>query len=285
MTKEKNAMLKMLVCACLWSIAGIIIKLVDMNPFVIAGLRSGFAAVTVFVFMKFTSRSVIVNRNVIFSAVFLCFTFMAFVTANKLTTAANAIVLQFTSPIFVMITEAVMLKKKPGTFDMLTVAVTLGGISLFFVDSLGSGRIAGDIVAVLAGLSLGLMFFFVGESQGDEKISGILFGQLFTAVLGIPFLFFTESTINISSVAWMAVLGIFQLGIPYILLAEASKYCPPLACSLISVAEPLLNPVWVALFYGEIPGVFAFIGGAVVIAAVTVWCILRDKFKVTVYEK
>ena len=279
MTKEMGAMLKMLLCACLWSIAGIIIKLVDMNPFAIAGLRSLFAAATVAIFMRLTSKRVIVNKKTIVGAVFLCATFIAFVSANKLTTAANAIVLQFTAPVFVMIIEGIILHKKPRLFDMATVFVTLGGISLFFIDSLGSGKIIGDTVAVFAGLFLAFFFFVVGESQGDEKISGILFGQILTAVIGLPFLFFTENTVNVQSVAWIAVLGVFQLGIPYILLAEASKYCPTLACSLISVAEPLLNPVWVAVFYHEIPGAMSLLGGVAVIAAVTFWCIFKDKFQ------
>lgn len=267
----------MLVCACLWSIAGIIIKLVDMNPFAIAGMRSLFAAITVLIFIKLTKKSIVVSKRSVTSALFLCLTFMAFVTANKLTTAANAIVLQFTAPIFVMLAEGFILRKKPRMFDIITVLVTLGGISLFFIESLHSGRVAGDVIAVFAGLFLGLMFFSVGESKGDEKISGIFFGQLLTAAAGLPFLFFGENTINVGFVLWLAVLGIFQLGIPYVLMTEASKHCPPLACSLISVAEPLLNPVWVAVFYGEIPGVFAFVGGAVVIAAVTIWCIFKDK--------
>lgn len=279
MTKENNAMLKMLLCACLWSIAGIIIKMVDMNSFAIAGFRSLFAAAAVGVFMAVTKKQIVISKKTVIGAVFLCATFMAFVTANKLTTAANAIVLQFTAPIFVMIIEALAAHKKPKVFDALTVLVTLGGISLFFLDSLGSGRSIGDIIAVFAGLFLGLFFFIVGESQGDEKISGILFGQLLTAVIGIPFVFFTENTVNAQSILWIAVLGVFQLGIPYILLSEASKYCPPLACSLISVAEPLLNPVWVAVFYGEIPGIAALAGGVIVIAAVTLWCIFKDRFK------
>ena len=279
MTKENNAMLKMLLCACLWSIAGIIIKMVDMNSFAIAGFRSLFAAAAVGVFMAVTKNRIVISKKTVIGAVFLCATFMAFVTANKLTTAANAIVLQFTAPIFVMIIEALAAHKKPKVFDALTVLVTLGGISLFFLDSLGSGRSIGDIIAVFAGLFLGLFFFIVGESQGDEKISGILFGQLLTAVIGIPFVFFTETTVNAQSILWIAVLGVFQLGIPYILLSEASKYCPPLACSLISVAEPLLNPVWVAVFYGEIPGIAALAGGVIVIAAVTLWCIFKDRFK------
>ncbi len=279
MTKENNAMLKMLLCACLWSIAGIIIKMVDMNSFAIAGFRSLFAAAAVGVFMAVTKNRIVISKKTVIGAVFLCATFMAFVTANKLTTAANAIVLQFTAPIFVMIIEALAAHKKPKVFDALTVLVTLGGISLFFLDSLGSGRSIGDIIAVFAGLFLGLFFFIVGESQGDEKISGILFGQLLTAVIGIPFVFFTENTVNAQSILWIAVLGVFQLGIPYILLSEASKYCPPLACSLISVAEPLLNPVWVAVFYGEIPGIAALAGGVIVIAAVTLWCIFKDRFK------
>ena len=126
MNAEKKAMLQMVVCAALWSIAGLFIKLIDLNPFAIAGMRSLFAAATVLVFMLLRHEKIRLTRNVAISAFFLAATFFAFVSANKLTTAANTIVLQFTAPIFVILLAAVFWRKKPGRLDLTACALVQG---------------------------------------------------------------------------------------------------------------------------------------------------------------
>lgn len=276
LNKQNKAMLLMLLCSSLWSIAGIFIKLLNMNSLVIAGFRSLIAAATVGVFMLFTGNKLVVNKKVILSTVSLAATFICFCAANKLTTSANAIVLQFSAPVFIMIISSVFLKTKFRVIDIFAVALTVLGIILIMVDGLGSGKTLGNIIGILAGFTMGCMFVFVGETPKDEKMSGMFLGQLLTAVVGIPFVFFTENRFSIQSVGILFILGVFQLGIPYILLAIASNNCPAFACALISAAEPLLNPIWVWIFNGEHPTTTAFIGGAVVIASVTVWCIVKD---------
>ncbi len=109
-------------------------------------------------------------------------------------------------------------------------------------------------------------------------MSGILIGHLFTAIIGVPMIFVFPTPVTSTAVLSILALGIVQLGIPYVFYGLAVKTCPPLACSLIGAIEPLLNPVWVFLFSGEAPGVYALFGGAIVIFAVTGWCVWRDKF-------
>jgi drug/metabolite transporter (DMT)-like permease len=275
--KQRIAILQMLVCAALWSIAGILFKLIDWNPFVIAGFRALFAAVTVGIYMRVKKQKLILSKNVLISAFFLAATFFCFVSANKLTTAANAIVLQFTSPIFIMLFSAVLFRQKFKVTDVITVVLTFCGIAVFFVSGLHDGHIAGDLVAVLAGVFMAGMFVFISRTDKTEKMSGIFFGQVLTALIGIPFAFFTRMTITSAAVISVIILGIVQIGIPYILLALATNHCPPLALSLIGALEPLLNPVWVLIFAGERPGVFSLIGGIIVIGAVTAQCILQDR--------
>jgi drug/metabolite transporter (DMT)-like permease len=117
----------------------------------------------------------------------------------------------------------------------------------------------------------------VSNAGPEEKLSGIFMGHLLTAAIGIPFSLFRPGIVSVQAVTSILILGILQLGIPYILMGLASENCPPLACCLIGAVEPLLNPVWVFLFNGERPGITSVIGGAIVIASVTAHCILRDR--------
>jgi len=180
-----------------------------------------------------------------------------------------------------MVFSAILFREKFRRADIVAVIFTMGGIALFFLDQLKPGYLAGNFVAILAGASIAGMYLGMGKSDDETRMGGMLLGHLFTAVVGIPFTFFTVTPVNSSSILCVLALGIIQLGIPYILLAISSKNCPPLACSLLGAVEPLLNPVWVFLFSGEAPGVFALIGGAVVITSVTIWCVWQNKNPVT----
>lgn len=276
--QTKHSILLMTSCAFLWSIAGIFIKLIPWNPMVIAGMRSAIAAVVVAIFIRVTGKKIKINRASVIGGISIAGTFFAFVTANKMTTSANAIVLQFTSPVFIMIISALVYHQHFHKVDLATVGITVFGISLFFFDKLGAGSLLGNCLGILAGLFMGGMYVVTGRTDEDSRMSGILLGHVFTALIGVPMLFFFPAPVTSTAVISIVVLGILQLGIPYILYGLAVKDCPPLACSLIGAIEPLLNPVWVFIFNGEAPGVFALIGGVIVIAAVTGWCVWRDKF-------
>ena len=273
MTARSKAILQMLICATLWSIAGIFIKLLDWNPFVIAGWRSLIAALCVLVFVKLYKLPLKFTKRSALNGLFMMLTFFAFVAANKLTTAANAIVLQFTTPIFLMIYSSVLFHRSLRRADVLAGVFTLAGIALFFFDRLETGYLIGNCVAIGAGAFMAGMYLCLGSGEESDRISGMLTGHLFTALVGIPFSFFTVNTVNGTAIVSILALGIFQLGIAYILFVLSTRACPPLACSLLGAVEPLLNPVWVALFDGEMPGLFALFGGVIVIATVTVWCI------------
>ena len=274
---EKQAILLMVICSSLWSIAGIFIKLIPWNPLVIAGWRSLFSAGCVLIYQRFTGQTFRLNRASVRCGIFLAVTFLLFVSANKLTTAANAIVLQFTAPVFILIFSVLFLKQKVTLPDLLTVLFTMGGISLFFFDQLSPGNLFGNFVAIASGFSMAAMYLATGSTDEESRMSGILLGHLFTAAIGIPFLFVYETPVTMPAVLSILTLGIVQLGIPYLLYGIAVKHCPPLACSLLGAIEPLLNPVWVFLFTGERPGMFALLGGALVIATITVWCVWRDR--------
>lgn len=267
----------MLICAALWSIAGIFIKFLPWNGFAVASLRSLIAGVTIYVYMVIKGIKPIVCRKTLLSGALTGCVYTCFVCANKLTTAANAIVLQFTSPVFIVIFSALFFKTKIKKADLITVILTLAGIALFFFDELKPGYIFGNFVAIAAGMFMAGMYMVVGNLDEKERFSAILFGQMFTFLVGLPFVIATKPLMNAATISSILVLGVFQLGISYVLYIRASKYCPPLACCLLGGLEPLLNPVWVMLFDGEAPGIFALVGGILVVATITVWCAFFNK--------
>lgn len=277
--ERKRAMLLMVICACLWSISGIFIKWISWSPFLIAGGRSLVSAIVLGAFMFVTKTKIKICKFSVGAGVSLAISFLCFVSANKFTTAANAIVLQYTAPIFILIISVLFLHQKIKRREIIVVCVTAIGIVLFFLDQLSPGNIVGNILGILAGLFLSIMFVLVGQGGDDDSIrmSGILFAHILTAVAGIPIGAAATHSFTSSELWFIIILGIFQLGIPYILYAIAAKDCPPLACSLIGMLEPLLNPVWFFLFDGETPGFFAFVGAVIVIAAVTIWCIAENR--------
>lgn len=267
----------MVLCAVLWSTAGIFIKFLPWNPMVIAGIRSLVSAGVYLLYMRYEKIEFKINKYSILSGISLMCTFVFFVGANKFTTAANAIVLQYSAPIYILILSALIYHQKFRPGDIITVASTLVGISLFFLDKLSGGYMFGNLLALMAGLSFASMFVVTGRAEADSRSSGIMLGHLFTAVAGIPFFFISPPPVTPTTIAVILALGIFQLGIPYILYGLAIRKCSPLACSLISTVEPLLNPIWVFLYNGEAPSYFALAGGAVVISSVAAWSVWSGK--------
>ena len=283
----------MVVTAIMWSIGGIFIKLISWNPFLIAGVRSVISGSILAVYMAKSHVSFKLNRYSFLAGIGLGFSATLFTIANKLTTAANAIVLQYTAPIFILILLAVFFHQKMVKREVVVVLITMIGMVLFFFDQLSPGNILGNIFGILAGIFLALMFVMVGKGGDDDgtRMSGILIAHSITFLIGVPtgliatFMAAGSGVLEGAAatsplgleILYVVILGVFQLGIPYVLYGIASKDCPPLACSLIGMLEPLLNPVWVAIFIGEVPGMFALVGAVIIIGTVTWWCIQESK--------
>jgi len=277
-SKKKNiAIIQMISCSALWSVAGILIKNVPWNPLVIAGARSMIVAVALFIYLKVTKTPIVISKQTILTGVFSSLTCVSFVAANKLTTAANAIVLQFTAPVFIMLFSVMFFKRRFFSIDIATAIFTLIGISLFFFEQLTPGKTLGDIIAILAGVFMAWMYILIGEISPEKRLSALFIAQFITIVIAAPFFIYAPPVMEVKPVVCILLLGVVQQAIPYVLYAKASEYCPPLACSLLGALEPLLNPVWVFLFDGETPGIFALIGGAIVILTVTFWCLRGNK--------
>lgn len=266
--KRSLALFFLALTAVLWSLGGLLIKLVDWNPVAIAGSRSIIAAVLILFFIKkpdFKFTFIKFLASFAYAA-----TVISFVSATKLTTAANAIMLQYTAPIYVAIFGAIFLKEKVRWYDIITIAVVFAGMLLFFIDQLSSGGMLGNLLAIISGVFFALVAILLRHQKDDSPLDRIFWGNIMTAVLGLPFMF--HSLPDARSVMGIGLLGIFQLGFSYVLYSVAIKNVSALEAVLIPVIEPILNPVWVALVVHEIPGIYSLIGGGIVILAITLRC-------------
>ncbi len=280
MNKRTKALILMAISAILWSTAGIFIKLISWNPFVISCVRGLLSGSVLYAFMRIKGLKIKVGRNSILGGVGLAGAALLFTNANKLTTAANAIVLQFTNPVFILLIFAFVFGKKLRKGDILTVIIIMAGIVLFFMDSLTPGKLLGNLLGIASGVSIAIMYVFTGESSDDDaqRASGFLFAHIICFAVGLPFLITTPpATVTGIEIVAILELGLIQLGLSYVLYTLASKEISALACSLIGALEPLLNPVWVALFDGEVPGICALIGGIIIVVTICLWCIYDAK--------
>lgn len=249
-----------------------LIKSVHAHPLAIAGVRSAISAV---VFLVVLGKPKINGSKVqIGAALAYTGTVIFFVLANKATTAANAIFLQYTAPIYVAFLSSWLLKEKTRILDWVTVFIVIGGMALFFLDNLSSTGVLGNIFAVASGVFFALQVIFLRMQKDGSPWESVYLGNIFTAIIGLPFLFLAWP--NTSGWVDLLILGVVQLGIPYILYTKAIKHTSALEAILIPVIEPILNPLWVVMFVGEIPGPWSLIGGFIVLAAISIRCILVE---------
>ena len=275
---QSRGIFYMLACAFLWSIGGLFIKLIDWNPFFIAGARSLIGAAVLMVYMKLAHLSLKINRRSIVSGIALCSVFFCYVTANKLTTAANTVVLQYTNPVFVVLLSSLFLHQKFSRRDLFLVGTVFFGEALSFLDGMDAGGFLGNLLALFSGFFLAVLFLNSARCEtASDSMSGILLGQLFAALCGAPFLFLDPPAFTTTSVASILILGVFQLGLPYVFYGIASRTCSPLICSVLAGVEPLLNPLWVFVVMGERPSVTALIGCGIVVVTITEWCVQNAK--------
>lgn len=273
MEKEHTrAIFFLLGASVLWSTGGLLIKLVQWNPVAIAGARSGIAGTLMLLYLR---KPIKLDKGKILGAFFYAGTVIVFVIANKLTTAANTILLQYTAPIWVAFLSWGILKEKIRRIDWITIGAVMGGMVLFFAGDIGRGQTLGNVLAVFSGILLSGVVISLKRVKVGSPVEVPLLGNWLTFFISIPFFFVSVPTMK--TVGGLCLLGVFQLGLSYILFAEATRYVTALESVLVSAVEPLLNPIWVFLFIGEQPGPFAIWGGIVVVGAVILRGIVISK--------
>jgi drug/metabolite transporter (DMT)-like permease len=248
--------------ALLWSLAGVFIKFLDVPPLTIVFYRSFFAFL---VFTAFVRRAEWqINGPVLVSVLTYTAAISSFVSANKLTTAANAIVLQYTAPIFVFLFSRLVLGEKISRANGFTLFAGMIGVGVISLDSAGEPEMAGVALALLSGV---LFAAYMINLRRTQQVSPIYLTWANNAFCALALLFVVSSqlTLTLSQLGILVVMGAVQLGLPYFLFSKGLQSVSLLEASLIALIEPVLNPVWVALTVGEIPSTATLSGGLMIL--------------------
>ncbi|MCL1813886.1 MAG: DMT family transporter [Treponema sp.] len=260
-------------CAVLWSTSGLFIKLIDWDPIVIAGMRSliaGLFMLTVRFLSAKRRRSPFKLRYLWGGGFAYSITMLLFVPANKLTTSANAILLQYSAPVWAALLGWLLAKEKPRMVNWISLAMVIGGLCLFFKDGLAGGSSTGNLLALLSGISFGANSVFLRIQKEGDPADALILAHILTFLASIPFMFLHPPSFTAANTALILLMGIVQLGMASLLFAYGIKRVPVVQAMLTAAIEPILNPVWVLLVTGERPTIVALLGGLIIIAAVMV---------------
>jgi drug/metabolite transporter (DMT)-like permease len=267
-------------CALFWSTGGLCIKLIDWHPISIAGGRSLIAALFMLGVRFFSPRT----RHLKFdlrplwpAGLAYAATMILFVIANKLTASANAIVLQYSAPVWAAVLGRFLFKEKLHWEQWGARAFVMGGLVLFFKDGLASGSLEGNVIALISGIAFGLNSVLMRAQQGGTQADAFILAHIITALFGAPFFFFYAPALSPGAVGAILFLGIFQIGAASLLFAYGITRITAVQAMITAMTEPVLNPVWVLLAMGEKPGPSALAGGGIIVAAVAVSSLLRAK--------
>ncbi len=252
-----------------FSLGGLFMKLVPWQALAINGARNLIGAAVIGTYLLITRHKLVFSLPVFIGAAAMIGVTTLFAIANKLTTAANAIVLQFTAPAFVILLMALLYKEKPRRADLMTCGAVLLGVILFFVDGIQAGQLPGNIAAVLSGVCYAGVFM-MNTGEKADAISSCFLGQLTAGVLLTP-LCFRETDFSPPVLAAVIALGTVQVGGAYILFSIGIRRTPPVTASLITGMEPIMNPLWVALFYGEAVSTLSVIGSVIVVGSIVLY--------------
>ncbi|HOX31640.1 MAG TPA: EamA family transporter [Spirochaetales bacterium] len=254
-------------CAVLWSLAGIFIKLVDWNPFAIACGRSLIASA--FLAAWIGKPKLTFSRVQVGAALASAATMLLFIYANKATSSANAILLQYSSPVYTTVIGLVLLKERPRAEQWVALAAVLGGMALFFMDELGGGQLAGNLAAAASGLSFALYIVLMRAQKEGSPLESALLAHLATAAIALGVaLFLPAPRLTARALGAMLGLGILQISLATVLFSYGIKRITAVQSVLVAGLEPVLNPLWVFLATGERPSARTLAGGGVIIAAV-----------------
>ncbi len=261
---RKKALLVIALVAFLWSSGGILIKLVSWNPLALAGIRSLISAV--FLLLAARGRRFNFSPLALAGALAYTATLITFVAATKLTTAANAILLQYTAPIYVALLGGWFLHEHINWKDWLAIAAVLGGMAFFFLGKLSLTGMSGNLLAISSGLFFAWLVLLLRKQKDANPLQSIIMGNILTFLIGLPFC--RGLQLSKGNVAGILTLGIFQIAIPYLLYSVAIRHVRAFDAILVMTLEPILNPIWVWLIIAEVPGIWSIVGGLIVITAI-----------------
>ncbi|HYJ48062.1 MAG TPA: DMT family transporter [Pyrinomonadaceae bacterium] len=258
-----------LAAALLWSTGGLFIKWTTLSAFELTFGRSLLAAVTVALFTR--KEGFRLNGMTVLTSLLYAGLLLLFVVATKLTTAANAIFLQYTAPIYVLVLEPIFYKEKFRRADLFAVAACIAGMSLFFIGKLRPQDISGNFAALASGLCFAFYILLLRHphTQRVNRASSVIYGNLLLVVICAPFGLAAIPRMAANDVFSVLYLGVVQIGMAYTLFTLGmARGVRSLDAGIVGYIEPVLNPLWVFIFLGERPSGWALVGGSIIIAAV-----------------
>ena len=266
MNERRTGLLYIALAALLWSTGGIFIKWVDDPPLKVTFYRSIFAAVALF--LVFRGKVVRPRGSIAFFAAIVsygtCLT--TFVIATKWTTAANAIFLQYAGVVWVLLLSPFVVREPMRRRDAIAIMVALAGMALFFVGKFETRGMAGNAMALVSSVFFALLILSL-RREHDAARAAVTWGNVFIALALLPFVA-NDLALTMKSFFALAFLGVFQIAFAYAAFVKGLQHVTATQASLTGMIEPVANPIWVALFLGERPSVFAIAGGAVVLMAI-----------------
>ena len=268
----------MLAAAIIWSTGGLFIKWTTLSGLELSFGRSLLAAITVAIFTRREGFGI--NRITLLASVLYAALLLLFVLATKETTAANAIFLQYTAPLYVLVLEPIFYKEKFRQRDLITVIFCVVGMSLFFVGKLRPQDVTGNLLALASGVCFAFYFLLLRHSSARDvnRASSVIYGNLLVVLIAASAGLKVLPSIRLHDALSVVYLGVVQIGVAYTLFTLGmARGIRSLDAGIVGYIEPVLNPGWVLLVIGERPSKWALIGGAIIVGAVVVHTTLKAK--------
>jgi drug/metabolite transporter (DMT)-like permease len=262
--------------ALLWSLGGVFIKFLNLHPLTIVFYRSLFAALVFLPFLNRPGRPLSVP--VVVSVISYSAAITAFVTANKLTTAANAIVLQYTAPLFVFLYSRVVLNQRITKPYAIALAVSMTGVAIISFGTAGDPQMAGVLLALSSGVFFAVYMVNLQSVNETSPVYLTWLNNLVCALILLPFVT-SQAVVSMKEACTLLIMGAVQLALPYYFFSRGLLTLSLQEAALIALIEPVLNPLWVALAIGEIPSLSTLAGGSMILLGLGVrylWPLLRE---------
>ena len=262
--------------ALLWSLGGVFIKFLDLHPLTIVFYRSLFAALVFLPFLKRVDWSM--SAPIVVSVISYSAAITAFVAANKLTTAANAIVLQYTAPLFVFLYSRLVLNQKITKPYAIALAVSMAGVAIISLGTAGDPQMAGVLLALASGVFFALYMVNLQHMNGTSPVYLTWLNNLVCALILSP-LVKSQLAVSMKEASTLFIMGAVQLALPYYLFSKGLLTLSLQEAALIALIEPVLNPLWVAWVVGEIPSLSTLAGGSMILLGLSaryLWPLLKE---------
>ncbi len=280
--QSRRGSILILIAALFWSTGGFFIKSVSLDAFGISLWRSSFAAITLYLFYRHNFKN---NKNnfasdwyslrTLSTAIVYAALLILFVMATKLTTSANAIFLQFTAPIYVLFFEPIISKTKIKLADIIAVLITIAAMGLFFVGKFDVSSVMGNILALISGVCFAAYTLLLKHEKTTEAMrwQSVIVGHLIIVIIMLVLVGSGNALAmpqNSEEIGKLIFLGVMQIGVPYALFTKGIHHVRALDALLLSMLEPVLNPIWVYFGVHETPSEYAIIGGGIILIVVII---------------